>query len=236
MYEIDLNEIASILRLLGVEAVVADAGSGISCVFVGTVEDLAGTPRYTVVAGPGWPRVVDGRPRVMGTIGEFSFNQDSDDEAPAYAVREQDAPSQVAQRILRLHQAVQERRQQITALTAQITRIDPIVEPLPDEDLGGPVATQTQQVPLKKALHGSVGRLNLICDQTAWPEIYQRLVGSALAEVLADGPVTATIYAESGDEHTTSYHGQVVAADDQEGVAFADGARVRLDVIIAVAI
>ena len=229
MHGIDLNEIASIIRMLGVEAIVGDAGSGISCVFVGAAEDLGGTPRYTVVAGPGWPRVIEGRAMVSGTIGEFGFNQDCDDEAPAYTVREHETPSQIAQRILRLHHAVQQRRQQIATLKAEVARITAIVEPLADEDLGGPVATHTHQVPLDKALHGCAGRLNLICDQTAWPQTYQRLVQSALAELLADGPLTITVCVDAGDGHSTSYRGQVVAIDDRDGVEFADGARVRLD-------
>jgi hypothetical protein len=109
LHHMDLPEVAWIIGMLGVGAVVADAGSRINCRVRRAVAELDGAPRYTILAGSGWPRTGGGRLMVLGDVGEFGFHQDADGDQAAHVVREHYTPSQIAKRIVRLHQAVQER-------------------------------------------------------------------------------------------------------------------------------
>jgi hypothetical protein len=229
--QFDLHEIARIVTLAGVKASVGSAGDT-DCIFVGDVDDTEGTPRYTVVAGPGWPSRTDGVS--YGTAGEFSFNQDSDDEGPAYTVRHWETPAGIAARIVRLHKAVDARRTERRRLTGELEQLPAVLEALAGEDLGGPTPTKVTERPGGDMLTDAPGDLTMATTRDT--AMFAELLRWHFGQLLEEGPVyDVTVFtARRGlGPMTACFFGEVVQVGEQV-LKFADGVTVDVGMIRAV--
>ncbi|WP_172890671.1 hypothetical protein [Actinoplanes derwentensis] len=108
----NLDTVARLIRMMGVNAIAADSGSGIEAVFVGVTADEYGTPRYTVLVGPGQRCRLNGEVISGAVAGEVEIVQDTVDVVPVYRVRDTDTEEEIAQRAAALHHEVVARRAQ----------------------------------------------------------------------------------------------------------------------------
>jgi len=236
MLYFDLTEITHIIRLMGVNAELGEAG-GVFTIHVGELaDDLDGTPRHTVAAGPGWRTTTKNGWRPIGKPGEFGFNQDTPDHPTAYVVRPQETSITIAERIVRLHHVVQARRDERNRLATELAELPTVVAAIPGEDVGGRVYTSSDPADWDAVFRAAPGAVNLICDQETYPDLFQKLVFTALSDVLEDGPVEDAVVSDDGGRTAgklTMHQGTVDRVDQQDGVVFHDGFCVPLSHVVA---